>query len=86
MVAAVGVVQYLADCPCPIMYLRGVRDRIIGTKHVEMVRAVRSDVELVDLDAPHLALQADPERSWAIILSFASRCEQPSTAAKANPK
>jgi pimeloyl-ACP methyl ester carboxylesterase len=72
----VDVTEELRSCPVPILFLGGKRDRLLRTALPIEVRALRSDVEIRMLDAPHLALQTHPEEAMRIVVEFALRCTQ----------
>lgn len=60
-----------AACPVPLLYLRGTRDRLVPRRCGAEVAMVAPKVRVVDLDAPHLVLQAaaapavEALRRWA---------------------
>jgi pimeloyl-ACP methyl ester carboxylesterase len=54
----------------PVLYLGASRDAIVKRSSWEAVQAVRPDVELNEVDAPHLALQTAPEVAWNEIAKF----------------
>jgi pimeloyl-ACP methyl ester carboxylesterase len=58
----------------PVLYIRGARDRLVGDWAANQVRAVRSDAEVVTMDAPHLVLQRCPELAAAALVAFGRRC------------
>lgn len=70
MVLEIDARQDLADCPCPVLYLNGLRDRIVGSGALEPIREIRGDVAVNTVDAPHLVLQARPSECWSAIALF----------------
>jgi len=67
-VSSVDVVDALARCSAPIVYLRGTRDRLVPEASVDaVVRAASVPVSVVRLPGPHLLLQAAPEAAWRAI-------------------
>lgn len=70
MILELDVTRDLADSACPIMYLRGAKDRIVNSKQSEMIRSIRKDAEFASINAPHLVLQTKPRECWALISSF----------------
>ena len=70
----VDVTEELRSCPVPILFLGGKRDRLLRTALPIEVRALRADVEIRMLDAPHLALQTRPEEAMRLLVEFAHRC------------
>jgi pimeloyl-ACP methyl ester carboxylesterase len=63
-VLTVDVEALLADVTCPITYVQASRDRLVPPAAMERVRAVRPDVRCVEIDAPHLVLQREPQAFW----------------------
>jgi len=67
-VSSVDVVDALARCSAPIVYLRGTKDRLVPEASVDaVVRAASVPVSVVRLPGPHLLLQAAPEAAWRAI-------------------
>lgn len=64
----------LRRCPVPVLFLGGKRDRFLRSGLPIEVRAIRQDVEIRMLDAPHLALQTRPDEAMAILEDFLRRC------------
>ena len=60
--------EALAQCAVSLYYLRATRDRVVGPRAVEQIRAICPDLVVVDIEAPHLLLQAAPARALAAIL------------------
>lgn len=56
-VMEVDVREALGRVDAPVTYLRATRDRVVGAGAADVVRAVRPDAEVVDVDGPHLLLQ-----------------------------
>jgi pimeloyl-ACP methyl ester carboxylesterase len=59
-VLAVRSDDLLRQCPVPILYLAGSQDRLVGPRVVRHMKALRPDMSVVTLDAPHLVLQRRP--------------------------
>jgi len=73
-VLRVNVTRELEDCPAPILYLRGGRDRVVPRRSAGAITALRPSVEVACLDsAPHLVLQSEPEAALAAIERFLAR-------------
>ncbi len=70
-IVAVDARSALSDCPVPVLYLSGRRDRIVRAHNLELIRRLRPDVQVVALDAPHLLLQTAPTAAAAAISAFA---------------
>lgn len=61
----------LARCTCPILYLRGTEDHLIGKWSVDAVtRAATVPVAVVSIAGPHLLLKMSPRDSWNAIETF----------------
>jgi pimeloyl-ACP methyl ester carboxylesterase len=59
----------------PVLYIRGTRDRLVRSGCLRRIRAAKPDIEVAEIDAPHLVLQLQPRASWQAITSFAAaRC------------
>lgn len=65
-----NVVAELSETRCPVLYIRGVRDRLIPSACWKLVHRIRPDAILTELDAPHLVLQAAPTLAWRVISDF----------------
>jgi pimeloyl-ACP methyl ester carboxylesterase len=63
----------LANCPCPVLYLRGARDRVVRERSAREVREIRPDAVIATVDAPHLLLQTRPREAWQLIDRFLGR-------------
>lgn len=69
-VFAVDVTREPQECPVPILYLAGKRDRLVGARVTRRLRSARPDLRVVTLDAPHLVLQSQPEEAAAAVVEF----------------
>jgi pimeloyl-[acyl-carrier protein] methyl ester esterase len=58
----------LRACATKIVYLRATRDRLIGAHASRRIQELRPDVEVVDVDAPHLVLQHAPAECARLVL------------------
>ena len=54
----------------PILYIRAKNDRLISKSCYDEIKTANSNVELSELDGPHLILQKEPMKSAKIILKF----------------
>jgi pimeloyl-ACP methyl ester carboxylesterase len=69
----VDATEWLLGCPAPILFLGGKHDRLLRTGLPIEIRALRGDVEIRMLDAPHLALQTRPQEAMARVEDFLRR-------------
>ena len=69
-VSALNASEALRQCPAPILYLAGARDRLVGVRGVRRIQRIRPDVRVRTLDAPHLVLQVRPAEAWAEMARF----------------
>ena len=51
----------LRNCPVPIFYLNGTKDRLLGNGALIQLRLTRQDMTVIDVPGPHLLLQAVPD-------------------------
>ena len=51
----------LLQCPVPIFYLCGTRDRLLGKGAVRSLSAARPDATIINVQGPHLLLQTAPD-------------------------
>lgn len=63
----------LRQSSTPILYLRATQDRVVSLRSLKQMQAVRPEIEVVEIAAPHFVLQREPERSAAAIADFAGR-------------
>jgi pimeloyl-ACP methyl ester carboxylesterase len=73
-VLAVDASDDLRACPVPTLYVGGTKDRVVGPGTAQELKAIRHDLELAMLDAPHLVLQRCAEEAAAVVAAFLSRC------------
>lgn len=62
--------EALRSYPGPILYLQGLRDRLVRKGNLRRILAIRPDVEVKQFDAPHMVLQVRPEEAWREIHAF----------------
>ena len=60
----------LAQCPCPVLYLRGREDRVVPRRALLSARSVRSDLEVATFPTGHLLLQLAPRPAFEAIRAF----------------
>jgi pimeloyl-[acyl-carrier protein] methyl ester esterase len=57
----------------PIMYLRGLHDRLLSPScHREILR-IRPDVVFATIEAPHMVLQREPQKATNLIVAFMAK-------------
>jgi pimeloyl-ACP methyl ester carboxylesterase len=66
----VDCTEALRDCRAPILYLAGSRDWLVLPFNLRRILAIRPDVTVRHVDAPHLILQTAPKDSWDAIRQF----------------
>jgi pimeloyl-[acyl-carrier protein] methyl ester esterase len=69
---AANVKRELVNLNVPVMYLRGTRDRLVGSRSVKQVLSIRPSTRIVQIPGPHLLLQVAPTESWRAISQFIS--------------
>jgi len=79
----VDATEALRDCPVPLLVLAGREDRLLRPRIPGEIRAIRPDAEVVELDAPHLLLQRQPEVAMSHLESFVARVARPAVPAPA---
>jgi pimeloyl-[acyl-carrier protein] methyl ester esterase len=57
----------------PILFIRPMQDRLIPDRSYEEIRASNPTVEMVEVNGPHLILQASPMKSAKIVCDFVRR-------------
>jgi pimeloyl-ACP methyl ester carboxylesterase len=73
----VDVRNEFAALDVPVMYLRGLQDRLVFSSCVRQAIAARPSTTVVRVPGPHLLLQVEPQRSWQEVTSFVSSQCQP---------
>jgi len=64
----VDVTHFLKKCEVPVMYLAGTKDRILGARGLNRIKAVKPEVTSVCIAGPHLLLQCRPREIVQVIL------------------
>ena len=72
-VLRVDVREELARCPVPALYLEANAERLLRRGLSAELRALKPDLEIARVDAPHLLLQRNPKAAWSSIESFVRR-------------
>jgi pimeloyl-ACP methyl ester carboxylesterase len=69
----VDVARELERLPCPVLYVRASRDRLVSARSGALIRELRPDAQFVCVEGPHLLLQACPDEAWVHIMQFLIR-------------
>jgi pimeloyl-[acyl-carrier protein] methyl ester esterase len=72
-IARVDVRAVFAATTLPTLYLRAAKDRLVPRRVSRELHALRSDLEEIELDAPHFLLQERPALAAAAIKAFLDR-------------
>lgn len=67
---AVDVRPQLAELTCPVLYLKGTRDRLILARSLREITKANPAVRVERFDAPHILLQMRPDDCWRAITTF----------------
>ncbi len=60
----------LARITVPVFYVQATQDRIVPSRRLSEIFAIRPDVTVARIDGPHLLLQREPQKSAEIISHF----------------
>lgn len=66
-IAAVDVRALIADIACPLLYLKGSRDRLVSNDAWTAIRDLSHHAVCIEIEGPHFLLQARPEECAAAI-------------------
>lgn len=69
-VSSVDVTSELQRVHQPLLVLRATRDRLIPARGAQAIRSLTPAAASVDVDGPHLLLQAKPTQCWGAIEPF----------------
>jgi pimeloyl-[acyl-carrier protein] methyl ester esterase len=70
----------LSRISVPILYVQAAEDRLVRQSSLETIRAVRADVTIARMAAPHFILQREPQSAAdAIVAWLAQHCEPTSS-------
>lgn len=72
-VSGVNVSDEFRGLGCPVLCLHAGRDRLVSARSIARMRALKPDATFVQIDAPHLLLQARPQEAWAHVSAFLER-------------
>jgi pimeloyl-ACP methyl ester carboxylesterase len=68
--ATTDVRPALARITTPVLYLRASNDRVVSTRLGLEMTSLLPNVKVVEIDGPHLLLQARPRECAAEIMQF----------------
>ena len=71
---AVDVTSALRECPVPILYIVAEKDVIIRKTSLKQILAIRSDVAVQSINAPHFVLPYAAKEVWSVVLPFVDNC------------
>jgi pimeloyl-[acyl-carrier protein] methyl ester esterase len=60
----------LGQVAVPILYIRAQQDRLVKLSSLEEIQRLRPDALSISIDAPHLLLQREPQRTAEIVSTF----------------
>jgi pimeloyl-ACP methyl ester carboxylesterase len=69
----VNVASRLRAISIPMLYLRATEDRLLSRSAGHQIRSVAPNVKSIDIDGPHLLLQASPQASALAVSNFAAQ-------------
>jgi len=72
LIQSVDVSQHLSDIDCPVLYLRATRDKVVPQAAADLIRRLKSDASLAEIDTSHFLLQTRPKEAWDAIGRFAN--------------
>ncbi|MEZ4322483.1 MAG: hypothetical protein R3F61_33760 [Myxococcota bacterium] len=70
LLAGLEVSAALADVRVPMLYVQAEHDWLVPSANLDAILAVRADVRVVRIAAPHLVLQAEPVAALAAIRAW----------------
>jgi pimeloyl-ACP methyl ester carboxylesterase len=76
-VLEVDATEAFVACPVPVLYVGAQRDALLRNGIAEELQALRPELEIASLPAPHLVLQTHPPESAALVTSFLRRTRRP---------
>lgn len=87
-VTAVDVSRKVSQIKVPILYLRATHDSLVPPSAAQYIRKLSRNLDVQDVDGPHLLLQAQPVQGAEIIMQFSRRVVglEDESAATGNPR
>lgn len=74
-VVSVDVSTELQDIAVPMLYLRGRDDYVVPAVNLQRIQALRPDVRAIQIPAPHMVLQTQPQLAAQAIDQFAAELD-----------
>ena len=71
-VITVDVTDELLACRVPILYMQAIHDYVVPANNMAKIQELRSDIQIIRVEAPHMILQTQAARAAAIIEQFVS--------------
>ena len=69
-VLSVNVSEKFKALKVPVLYLRATHDRVVPRSSSELVLQLKPRSKVVDVDAPHFLLQAEPVKAAKVVNTF----------------
>lgn len=74
-VIRVDVTSELTEIDCPILYIQGKHDLVVPSRNLDRIIRIKSNVQYVQIPAPHMVLQTQPKKASNAISSFISKLD-----------
>jgi pimeloyl-ACP methyl ester carboxylesterase len=74
-VLRVNVLEQLASCPVPVLYVRGQRDRLIHRRNLSEMSKCLPSMRVAMLDGGHCILRSRAAMAATAIMEFMSGCD-----------
>ncbi len=65
--ADIDIAARIADIDCPLMYLKGSHDRLVGDTGWGAIRGLSRNAVCIEIEGPHFLLQAKPQECAAAL-------------------
>jgi pimeloyl-ACP methyl ester carboxylesterase len=75
MVTQVNAGRFLTQAKVPLLYLLGKQDQLVADRGWKAIEEQRPDAVCVEIDAPHMILQTQPEAAFLAIRAFMEKLE-----------
>ena len=69
-VLSCDVLAELGQVAVPIMYIQGKYDHLISASCAEKIKRVKSQMNMIKIEGPHLILQREPNRTAEAVINF----------------